>query len=49
MSTERANILFVDDERPVLNSLKRLLRPTGHRIHLASSGAEGLAPADHHD
>ena len=36
-------ILFVDDERPILNSLNRLFRPTGYKIHLANSGDEGLA------
>ncbi len=42
MSAAPAHILFVDDEAPVLRSLKRLLRPTGHRVHIANSGAEGL-------
>lgn len=39
----QAQILFVDDERPILNSLNRLFRPTGHKIHLANSGEEALA------
>ncbi len=43
MTDEKAQILFVDDERAILSSLKRLLRPTGHRVHIASSGAEALA------
>ncbi len=42
MSADTAHILFVDDEAPVLRSLKRLLRPTGHKVHIANSGAEGL-------
>lgn len=42
MTASPAQILFVDDERPILNSLKRLLRPTGHQVHLANSGAEAL-------
>ncbi len=42
MSETPAQILFVDDETPVLRSLKRLLRPTGHRVYIAGSGAEGL-------
>ncbi len=42
MTASPAQILFVDDERPILNSLKRLLRPTGHRVHIANSGAEAL-------
>ena len=48
MSAHSASILFVDDERPVLNSLKRLFRPTGHKIHIAGSGAEGLALLGEH-
>ena len=43
MSETKASILFVDDERPVLNALKRLFRPTGHKVHIAGSGSEGLA------
>jgi response regulator RpfG family c-di-GMP phosphodiesterase len=43
-----AHILFVDDEMPVLRSLKRLLRPTGHEIHIANSGSEGLELLDEH-
>ncbi|ASJ72863.1 HD domain-containing phosphohydrolase [Granulosicoccus antarcticus] len=39
---EQAQILFVDDERPILNSLNRLFRSTGYKIHLANSGAEAL-------
>lgn len=42
-STAPAEILFVDDEREILSSLRRLLRPTGHKVHLANSGEEGLA------
>ncbi len=40
---KQPQILFVDDERPILNSLNRLFRPTGYKIHLANSGDEGLA------
>ena len=36
------NILCVDDEKNILSSLRRLLRPEGYEIHLANSGAEGL-------
>jgi response regulator RpfG family c-di-GMP phosphodiesterase len=43
-----AHILFVDDEMPVLRSLQRLLRPTGHAVHLANSGPEGLRLLDEH-
>lgn len=35
-------LLFVDDERNILSSLKRLFRPLNYRIFLANSGAEGL-------
>lgn len=42
MSAEPASILFVDDERPILSSLKRLFRPTGHKVHIANSGEEAL-------
>jgi len=43
MNEAQAQVLFVDDEKPILNSLKRLLRPTGIRVHIANSGPEGLA------
>ncbi len=46
MTAAQSHLLFVDDEKPVLNSLKRLLRPTGIRVHIANSGAEGLAVLD---
>lgn len=38
-----ASILLVDDEASILSSLRRLLRPCGYTIHLAESGAAGLA------
>lgn len=37
------SLLFVDDEPNILSALRRLFRPAGYRIHLANSGAEGLA------
>lgn len=37
-----STLLFVDDERNILSSLKRLFRPLGYRIFLANGGAEGL-------
>lgn len=37
------SLLFVDDEPNILSALRRLFRPAGYRIHLAPSGAEGLA------
>lgn len=36
-------VLFVDDEKPVLISLRRLFRKMDWRIYTAESGAEGLA------
>ncbi len=39
---EKASLLFVDDEKNILSSLKRLFRSEGYTIHLANSGAEGL-------
>ncbi len=35
-------LLFVDDERNILSSLRRLFRPLGYSIHVANSGREGL-------
>jgi len=40
--TEKGSLLFVDDERNILASLRRLFRSEGYKIHLANSGAEGL-------
>lgn len=37
------SVLCVDDERNILSSLRRLLRPQGYEVHTAESGAEGLA------
>lgn len=41
-SDNSRTILFVDDENNILSSLKRLFRPKGYKIFVASSGAEGL-------
>lgn len=38
-----ATLLLVDDEPSILSALRRLLRPTGHTVLTATSGAEGLA------
>ena len=43
MEYEHRSILLVDDEKPVLNALKRLLRPLRCQIYIAESAAEGLA------
>ncbi len=42
MEPAMESLLFVDDERNILSSLRRLFRPLGYTIHLASSGREGL-------
>lgn len=35
-------LLCVDDEANILSALRRLFRPAGYRVHVATSGAEGL-------
>lgn len=47
--SKTASLLFVDDERNILSSMKRLFRPLGYNIHLASSGAEGLEILERED
>ena len=47
--TDDKAVLFVDDERPILNALKRLLRREPYAVHLAESGAEGLEVLAGHD
>ena len=42
VATASATILCVDDEANILSALRRLLRPTGHRILTAESGTAGL-------
>jgi response regulator RpfG family c-di-GMP phosphodiesterase len=42
MSTYPHSILCVDDEKNILNSLRRLLRQENYNLLTASSGAEGL-------
>jgi len=39
---QSGTLLLVDDEPHILSSLRRLLRPLGHKIVLANGGAEGL-------
>jgi len=43
---EKPSLLFVDDEKNILSSLKRLFRSEGYAIYLANSGAEGLEILD---
>ncbi len=38
----QATVLCVDDEQNILTALRRLLRPAGYNVLLATSGAEGL-------
>lgn len=42
-SARPATIVCVDDEANILSALRRLFRPTGHRVLTAESGAAGLA------
>ncbi|MDY6951780.1 MAG: response regulator [Thermodesulfobacteriota bacterium] len=42
MSDFKHTVLCVDDEKNILNSLKRLLRKEGYNLLTASSGPEGL-------
>ena len=37
------HLLLVDDEESILQALRRMLRRDGYIVHLASSGADGLA------
>jgi len=39
---DKFSILFVDDEKNILSSLKRLFRSEGYEIHIGNSGQEGL-------
>ena len=48
-NSKRMSILFVDDEVSILKALKRLLRSTGYRIHIAESGGRGLDLLEEHD
>lgn len=42
-SDVRPRLLFVDDEPSILNALKRIFRPHGYEIFIATSGKDGLA------
>ena len=41
-------LLLVDDEESILQSLRRMLRRDGYVIHLATSGEAGLAVLEEH-
>jgi len=43
LNCHQATLLFVDDELNILSSLKRLFRPQGYNIIVATSGPEALA------
>lgn len=47
-STRPMNLLFVDDERNILNALKRLFRSSEYSIHTAESGMDALQILDQH-
>jgi len=40
---EKQAILFVDDEKSVLRSLKRAFLDSGYQLYFADSGARGLS------
>lgn len=42
LEDDNISILFVDDEKNILSSLKRLFRSEGYDVHLAESGKQGL-------
>jgi response regulator RpfG family c-di-GMP phosphodiesterase len=49
MTEKRYSILCVDDEKSILNALKRLLRKEGYQLFFADSGAEGLEALKEHE
>ena len=42
LSDDKLTVLFVDDEKSILSSLRRLFRTSPYKILTANSGAEGL-------
>ena len=42
LTADELTILFVDDEKSILSSLRRLFRTSPYKILIANSGAEGL-------
>ena len=49
MENYQYTLLFVDDEKSILNSLRRTFRNDNYNILLANSGAEGLELLQDHD
>ncbi|MCW8883962.1 MAG: response regulator [Motiliproteus sp.] len=45
---QQDSLLFVDDERNILSSLRRLFRPLGYKIYVAESGKAGLELLSQH-
>ncbi|MCG8436361.1 MAG: response regulator [Gammaproteobacteria bacterium] len=46
---DSGTVLFVDDERHILSSLRRLFRPAGYKTLVANGGKEGLEVLDQED
>ena len=49
MEEHQYALLFVDDEKNILNSIRRLFRTENYNILLANSGSEGLEVLKDHD
>lgn len=49
MTEKKFSILCVDDEKSILNALKRLLRREGYQLFFADSGLEGLELLKDHE
>ncbi|MFW2372230.1 MAG: HD domain-containing phosphohydrolase [Gammaproteobacteria bacterium] len=49
LEDNKDSLLFVDDEKNILSSLKRLFRSEGYNIYIADSGKEGLDIMEKYD
>ena len=49
MEEHQYTLLFVDDEKNILNSIRRLFRTENYNILLANSGSEGLEVLKDHE
>ena len=49
MEEHQYTLLFVDDEKNIINSIRRLFRTENYNILLANSGSEGLEVLKDHD